>query len=160
MVTHAEWKMSHRDCQRGYLCPITVEPGRQTFKYVTACWVFTWRSCKVDRHPWDRFTLFCCSRAANVAGLGLSLQICDLRYDMCLIFTLMSKSENGCSCSFYFVFILLKAIYSDISHGSCSVEFAMWRFPTSCWVCWVCLSANTFKAFCYWNIPLFYSSCW
>lgn len=152
--------MSHRDCQRGYLCPITIEPGRQTFKYVTACRVFTWRSCKFDRHPWDRFTLCCCSRAANVAGLGLSLQICNLRYNMCLIFTLMSQSENGCSCSFYFVCILLKAMCSGISHGSCSVEFAMWRFATSCWVCWVCLSVNTFKTFCYWNIPLFYSSCW
>lgn len=49
---------------------------------------------------------------------------------------------------------------SDISHGSCSVEFPMWRFATSCWVCWVCLSVNSFKTFCYWNIPLLYSCCW
>lgn len=70
--------MSHRDCQRGYLCPITIEPGRQTFKWR----VFTWWSCKFDRHSWNRFTLCCCSKAANVAGLGLSLQMCELKYDM------------------------------------------------------------------------------
>lgn len=49
---------------------------------------------------------------------------------------------------------------SDISHGSYSVEFAMWSFATSCWVCWVRLSMNTFKTFCCWNVPLFYSCCW
>lgn len=29
----------------------------------------------------------------------------------------------------------LKAMCSDIRQVSCSVEFAMWRFATSCWVC-------------------------